>query len=355
MMRNRLFWVVVCICSLLVFFVCGCGEPKQETVKVAPEPIEPEVEIVEEEPAPPIIEPQEPPEPVESGANLVLRFSPGDITTYFVRTVDTQQVKWEGSVPENSNFKDGQNNNKVEMRFTQEIIGVDESGALAKITIKGLKYQSMVRNRKIVDYDSTNRATGNVMDFLIGRSYTITISPNGDVDVIDTSELLADLSEKSLRFRLGNNLIKPDVIKRRHGLLILPDVDQNPIEKDGQWSQTKTFSFGLMGTNAYERKYTLKDIQQEEGAKIGTVSMKAIPSAEIQTPNQAQGMAEMFDTQELYVGELKFDLDEGNVKEYVERLNIQWTAVMPTSNRQQEQPPVLKMGADRSYYLQKVD
>jgi hypothetical protein len=352
---KSIFRSIAYIFFFSIIFVSGCGETEPKAVTVTPELEKPAEEIVEAEVEVPN-EPQIHQQPVESGANLALRFSPGDINTYFVRTVDTQEVKWEGSVPKNSNFENGQNYNKVEMRFTQEIIGVGENGAaLAKITIKGLKYQSMVRNRKILDYDSTNRATGNAMDFLIGRSYKITISPNGNVDVIDTSKLLGDLSKKSLRFELGKNLIKPDVIKKRHGLLILPDAGQNPIEKGGQWSQTKTFSFGLMGSNAYERKYTLKDIQQKEGAKIGTVSMKAIPSAEIQTPSQAQGMAEMFDTQELYVGELNFDLDKGKVKDYVERLNIQWTAVMPTSNRQQGQPPVLKMSADRSYFLQKVN
>jgi len=365
MNSKRFRCLTICISLFLLIVISGCGREKPEPPTITlqaqkpvtePEPARPEAEIAEEVQQTESIAPQERAEPDESGANLALQFTTGDVTTYHVAITDTQEVKWEGSVPDNSKFKDGKNYNKVEMKFRQEIIDVNANGdALASITIEGLKYQSIVRDETIINYDSTNPRSIKVLNYLIGRSYTIKIHPNGNVDVVDTSKMLTGLRKSPLSVELGKDLMKQDNIQRRHGLLILPDADQNPIRNEEQWSQTNTYSFGLMGTSVYEREYTLKDIEEQDGVRVALVLMEGIPSAEIENPSRAVGMAQMFDTQEKYAGQLKFDLDNGNVEEYVERLNVQWVAIMPANNQDKKPPPVLKMIADRSYYLKKID
>jgi hypothetical protein len=358
MLSKALLSILACMCLFLFILTPGCGEPKPEAVKVAPEAEEPIVESIEVEAEAPA-EPEKPVQPAVSGANLFLTFAPGDVTTYQVKTTDTQEVKWEGTVPKGPNFEDGRNYNKTEITFTQKILDVDANGvATANIKIDKLKFHSIVRNRTTINFDSTKTAAGNLLANLIGKSYTISIAPNGEVVIIDTKKALTGFGGPSRAAKAAQELLNPNVIKRRHALLVLPDADQNPIQLEEQWSGTKTYSFGLMGSNAYERIYTLEDIEEKVDGKVAVVSMEAVPSTEFsegQTTGQAQGMSQMFDTQETYTGQLRFDLDNGRLEEYSEKLDVQWVAVMPLGNQQKGEPSVLKMSAARSYDLKKID
>jgi len=352
---KSLFCSTASICLFLIIFISGCGETEPKAVTVAPEPEMPAEEIVEAEVEVPV-EPQIQEQPVESGVNLSLKFSKRDLTTYEVKTIDIQEVKWEGSVPKNSTFKDGQNHKRILITFRQEILDVDENGvAKAKITIDKLEYRHVIKNETKINFDSTKDSTNKFLGNFVGRSYTISIAPNGEVEVVDTKKALLGLGGPSITAQAALSLLEPNAIKRRHSLLLLPDHNQNPLEPQEQWSQTKTYSFGLMGSNSYEKIYTLKDVVERDGDKLALVLMEAIPGSDAGESTQPSGMTDMFNSEETYVGRLRFDLGQGKVKDYSEKLAVQWVALMPASNKQQDEPAVLRMRAGRSYDLKKID
>ncbi len=75
--------------------------------------------------------------------SLALKFSPGQSATYRVISEAVRTVEWEGELPSEPKFGGGRRHNRLEMTFTQEIESVDEMGnAVARITVKGLKYRS---------------------------------------------------------------------------------------------------------------------------------------------------------------------------------------------------------------------
>ncbi|MHC4265284.1 MAG: hypothetical protein ACYSUK_05040 [Planctomycetota bacterium] len=352
MKLKRLFCFTARICLFFLFLISGCGEPEPEVVKLAPEPEKPLVETIEAEV---IAEPEILVPPAEPGVNLALQFTAGDVTTYEIETIDAQEVNWKGSVPRTSSFKNGRNYHKVQMTFTQKILSVDDNGiAKARITIDKLRDFSIVKNKTAINFDSSKKDEDSILSKLIGRSYTISITPAGKVSSINSKKARVGLTEFTYEAKVANDLLKPDAIKRRHALLRLPNTDLNPVQPQGQWSNTKTHSFGLMGSSAFERIYTLEDIEGNEDGKLAVASMEAIPSAEA-GEERPGGMSGMFDTQETYAGQLIFDSDNSKVKEYSEKLDVQWTAVMPAKNQQKGSPPVLKMSASRSYDLKKVD
>jgi hypothetical protein len=52
---------------------------------------------------------------------------------------------------------------------------------------------------------------------------------------------------------------------------------------------------------------------------------------------------------------LRFDLDNGKVSEYSEKLDVNWVSAMPQRDQQKGSPVILKMNASRSYELKKID
>src|SRR4030042_3659098 len=90
-------------------------------------------------------------------ATIELKFNPQDSTTYRIITEAERSIKWEGSVPDEPAFKGGRNHDSREITCAQEIQSVDDKGnAVAKITIKELKYSSMVKDSAVFEFDSSN-------------------------------------------------------------------------------------------------------------------------------------------------------------------------------------------------------
>ena len=114
----------------------------------------------------------------------------------------------------------------------------------------------------------------------------------------------------------------------------------------------------MMGSKAYEKIYTLKEIKDVDNHRIATAQMQAVPSAErakeLHEEQSASFFANMSDNKVTYTGELKLDLTNGKVEEYREKLISEWLIVDP--NPKEGQPPAaLKMGALRSYSIEKID
>jgi hypothetical protein len=367
--RGILFLTTI-VC--LLFLVMGCQPSGTEAeVQVKPEERTPPVatsprhggKIAEEVVKPEAEQPPQPSAKAEPAVELGLKFSQGDSATYKVTTEAQRKIKGEGALLEDSKFRGGTTSSKAEIIFTQQIQSVDAQGnAAAKITIDELKYLAKVKNNITNDFDSS-REKDQINPFykLIGQSYTIEITPAGEVSkIIDASRAQAAVSGNSHTRQIASMLLNSNAIKQRHTIPALPTADKNLLRAGDSWSNTKPFSFGMMGSKSYERIYTLKEIEQVDNHRTALVEMKAIPSAEMtEEMVQEQGMgifSKMFDNKEAYTGELKLDLNTGRVKEYSENLESEWIAVDPQAGPETDgEPARLRMTATRFYHIEKVD
>ncbi len=293
---------------------------------------------------------------------LALRFTPQDSTTYKVTTQKEKSVKLEGPQPI-PGFKGGHNLNRVEIIFTQQIQSIDDEGnAITKITIEGLKCSNIVKDNLVLDFDSTReKDQNNPLAKLIGQSYTIEISPAGDViEVIDTSRAQAAVIGSSPSHKTALTLLKPEAIKARHEIMALPITSENQLQTGDNWSSTTDFSFGIMGLKSYEKIHTLKKIKDRDNHQIAVIEMDGIPSLKTTEPldeeQATSDFSKMFDNTEIYTGELKLDLTAGKVEKYVEELQSEWIIVDPEAKQKRgSEPAALKMSATHFYRLEKID
>ena len=351
---SRLAAIVIC----LLLLTAGCAPVAEDIVKPEIEPEKEEPKVVVEK-----VKPEVKPEEEKPAVELVLKFAPEDSTTYKLTTQAQRGIKWEGPLLPEAAFKGGQTSSRIEITFTRQIQSTDDKGnAVAKITIEGLKYLSIIRDNPVLDFDSSRAKDRNSpLAKLIGQSYTIEITPAGRVSkVIDVSQAQAAVKGGSSAAKIALALLSPDAIKERHAIPAMPPADRNRLRAGDNWSGIKTFSFGLRGAKSYERIYTLKEVKDTGGRRIAIVEMKAVPTTEMAEQlhkEQAMGdFSKMFGNTETYTGELKLDLTAGKVEEYLERLESEWIAVEPSvGQKDDKEPAVLKMTATRLYHLEKTD
>ncbi|MBN1391819.1 MAG: hypothetical protein JW947_03340 [Sedimentisphaerales bacterium] len=330
---------ITLVCSLILS--AGCAQVGEETAKPQVKPVE-----------------QPPKAKTGEAAVIALKFSPNDVTTYKVITEAERSIKWEGSVPDDPAFKGGRNHDRTEMTFTQEIKSVDDAGnAVAKITFKELKMSSVVKDSAAFEFDSANPKDPNhPLAMLIGKSYTIKIAPTGEV-----IEVL-DIKDAETAARMGSvvpvkalRLLKPEVIKDRHATLVLPDTDKSRMHIGDSWSRKKTFSFGMMGAESYEKIYTPNKIKDSDNHRIAIIGMNSIPASGT-SKDQAAGLIKGADNIETYAGELELDLTAGKIRKYFEKLHEEWTTAFPGAEQgENAEPAILTMSSISSYSLEKID
>lgn len=336
------FAAIVAIYVLL--FAAGCGRPSGEAVETDVEPQKAAVaEVGVEEP--------------QQSVKLALRFVPGDSTTYKVAQETGKSVQWEGAAPGPKGFQGGHTDNKTEMTFLQQIESIEDTGnGIAKITIKALKYQTKIKDNVVLDFDSSRQEDLSApLGRLIGQSYTIEITPSGEVSkVIDANEAAEAVSAD----KTAAALLSVDAIKERHSISALPAPGQSQLQTGEGWSNIENVSFDMMGVKSYERIYTLNEIQDANGRRIAVAAMEGVPSVrDANEPQRAQAtdlFSRMFDNTEEYTGELRLDLTEGKVAEYREDLRVEWLIVDPNP-KQDEPPAALRMAATRFFAIQKID
>jgi hypothetical protein len=383
--------LAVSLCGVLVFSGCGpqersATEPSQSVV-AEPEKSEPaqaaETQAPEPEktPAEPAqtqaAEPEKPATsetaeqtqpkaekseqaPKPGAVGVAFNFSVGDVTRYKVTTEDEDSVEFKGKWPKEGDFENKRNNARVELDYTQRIESLDDDGnAVAKIAIDAVRASYVNRNLPAYDFDSRRETDKKkAMYRLLGKSYTIKLAPTGRfLEVVDASAAQAAVSGKTADEPRAAALVTNEAIEQRHGFLIAPDPGDNMLAAGDTWSTVRSFSFRMLGTKIYERIYTLKDIEEAEGHKIGVVEMKAIPSAEgaeaLHQQGQTPDISQMADNAENYYGEMRFDLTSGKVQEYVEKLVSNWT-ILDTSAEEAE-PPALVMAAVRVSRVDKLN
>ena len=295
-------------------------------------------------------------------ATLALKFTPDDVTTYKVTTERERGVIWEGPLTNKpKSFVGGHTGNKIEVTFTQQIQSVDDEGnAVAKITIKGLKYLAKVKDNIILDFDSSReKDRNNPLGKLIGQSYTIEITASGEVSkVIDVSGARTAVGGASANQRAAR-LLLAEVIKEQHSIPALSAVEKNQLRPGESWNDIKTFSFGPMGSKSYERIYELKEINNINGRRIAIVEMSVVPSSEkakeLHKEQLTGFFSKMFDTTETYTGELRLDLTAGKVEKYFEEFRSDWIAVDPMAPEKEKEPDMLRMSATRLYRIERID
>lgn len=389
--RNLCIIVSILVC--LTLSIEGCISIKKETIETkskpqaceketTTEPIKPlekaavlEVKLKEQpaleaEPQKETIEDVQKKEKIakiqeEPAVQLALKFVPGDTTTYKVLTEGQRSVKWEGQLAEKPEaFKGGHTGNKIEMTFTQKIQSADDqANAVAEITIKELKYSSIVRDNPILLFDSTkDKNPNNPLNKLIGQSYTIKITPSGQVlEVVDVTQAKAAIRGSTAANTIAMNLLSEKAITEQHSIPSLPPADKNKLSPGYTWSNTKSHSFDLMGSKTYEKIYTLKEIKKTDDKETAIVQLNAIPSSEMaEELHKEQSMgpfSKMFDTTETYTGSLQLDLTDGKVKEADEKLQVEWVAAeVPTGQDQENKEPiVLRMSVVRNWRIEKID
>jgi len=255
-------------------------------------------------------------------------------------------------------FKDSRSQNTIEMTFTQQVLNTDDKGnAVVEVTIKELKCLSIYRDKITLDFDSAReKDRDDPLGKLVGQSYTIEMTPSGRVSkVIDANDARDAVS--------GNKaaaLLSGDVIKERHTITALPATDKEKLRIGDNWSSVKIFPFPIIGSRAYERIYTLKQIKAIKGRKYAIIEMNAIPSAEmakqLHTEQETSSFSKLFDNTETYTGELKLDLTAGKVEKYFEELQSEWVILDPSAVlKDDEEANSVKMGAIRSYCIEKID
>lgn len=403
-MSKRTCLLIVTTVLWLLFFVAGCGGAAKQAPKIEAEPektvetkTEPE-KIVETQTEPEktvetktepekIVETKtepektvetktEPEKAVETKTEpetvaeqkptvkLALKFEPNDVSTYKVIMEAQKSVLWEGSAASKpSAFKGGNTSNRSEMTFIQEIKSIDDKGnALAAITVKELKYLATVRDSVVIDFDSSRQKDkDNPMNGLIGQTYSLEITPAGQVTtVIGTREVQTAIKGSSTTAKTAQGLLKGAIVKQRHSIPALPTIDKNELSKGDHWSALNTFDFGMLGSKSYERIYKLEDIEESDKGKLAVVTMTAVSSsenaAELHKEQSTGSLSRLFDNTEDYTGSFKLDLEAGEVVKYREKIEAEWLAVDPESaQKPDEKPAALRMKALRLYDIERVD
>ena len=283
-------------------------------------------------------------------------------TTYKVTTDRENGVLWQGP-PENKpkSFIGGHSGNKIEMTFTRQILSVDSKGnSIAKITIKELKYLSKLRDKIVLDFDSSSEQDpDNPLRKLIGQSYTIELNASGEVSkIVDVNDAKAALADNTISNARAAQLLTTEAITTQHSIPLPPVRSNKPIPGK-KWSNIKTFSFRMMGAKSFERIYEIIKISEVDGRQIAIAQMNAVPStakAKELYQQQSTGLfSSMFDNTETYTGMLSFDAATGQIEKYNEEFRSFWTAVDPLATKQEKEPDRFQMSATRIYRIERID
>jgi hypothetical protein len=362
---SKMFKLIMGLTVVLGVLGAGC-EQKQQADSASSPQAGPAIQGGQTAPTPSKeVQKVEAAKPKPGSVKIVLMPAVGQENSYKITNQMKRIIKWEGAVPSQDIPEESFSDDKIEMVFTRHIESRDaNSDAITRVTIDRLKYNSVVKNQTVLDFDSSTPAdANNPLAGLVGQSYTIAVEPNNYVSSI-TNLPRVNVLMKGLTTAdsIGKNILSSDAIRGIHSALLLPPPGNENLLPGAQWSQIKTFGFGMMGIKSYEKIYTLKDVQEVNGRKIAAISMNAIPSSEVEPKFSQQqgrgGSQSMFDTNEAFTGKGELDLTDGCIKNYSENLNTSWIAAIPSSGTKASdanQPTVLKMTAVYSYTLEKVE
>ncbi|MBC8378393.1 MAG: hypothetical protein H8E62_04385 [Planctomycetes bacterium] len=289
-------------------------------------------------------------------ADLSLKFPSDRVTAYKATAEVTKLFRFEQ--PNLDKLKEEQTKTLIEMDFTQTIQAVDADGnATAQITINDLKVEMINKNKSQLSFDSQKESDKDApLATLLGKSYTLQITPSGQVKTLDTKNAMAAVTS-AYEKKIVKSLLDPKEIAERHQIAALPKDLADELSVGDTWSKVVASPPGLLAPKSYEKTYTLTAID----AAVATVQMTAGESAvPAEGGSQAAGgmgmFAKMFDNQDDYTGTLKFDLETGEVLSSVETLISTYTAQeMPENGDPDKGPDILTMQFINRIQLEKLN
>jgi len=374
-------WVFWCALAIGLLVVSGCHEgvtPGTGTVAEAePGAVEAQpAEAVAEANVPnaePAVEPgaveavgdaeEHQAEAVGGPVELALRFSEGQRAVYKVTVEAEKRIEWVGPAENKpALFQGGRNASRIEITFEQRAENISPDGdALLKITLKALAYVGRMRDDIALEFDSSaEKDQDSPLALLIGQGYRIRMSPKGEVlEVLDVTEARDAVAGPSAAHQTAGKLLAESVIKNRHRVAALASLNAETVRPEQQWSNVKTFDFGMMGAKSYERQYRLAEVVKCKTGRVAVIDMEAIPSAvmaeQIHAQQTTNMFAGMFDNTGSYTGRVELDLDGGWLRTCREGLRTEWIVAQPFAGDGDAGPTALKMGAARSYHLERLD
>ncbi|MBL7214681.1 MAG: hypothetical protein ISS71_03270 [Phycisphaerae bacterium] len=293
-----------------------------------------------------------------SSADLSLKFSPDQTATY--KSVSDVIKDFRFEQPNLGKLREEQTKTTIEMTFTQTIQSVDADGnATAKITIDGLVVNIINKNENRFSFDSQKEESmKSPLAKLLGQSYTIQISPDGDVKVIDVKKALAAVPS-GYENKIAASLLNKENIIQRHQIQALPQEAASNLSVGSSWNTVVPSPPGLLAPKSYDKVYTLTGIKTSGGNNVATVNMAANETAEPAEGVSAGGMgmfAKMFDNEDTYTGSMSINLDTGTVLKAQEKLVSTYLAQeMPENGDPAKGPDTLTMQFTHRVELEKLD
>ena len=290
-------------------------------------------------------------------ACLGLKFTPDQTAAYKATTEVIKDFHFEQ--PSADKIKHEQTKTLIEMGFTQKIESVEADGtATATITIKDLKVDITNKNEPTFTFSSQDKKDKTApLAKLLGQSYTIELTPAGQVKVLDTKAALASVTS-GYEKKLVESILAAKSITQRHQVPALPQEKASGLSVESTWSQIVPSPPGLLAPKSYEKVYTLKEVDNH----IATIEMVASESSDSTAGNDkpaAGGMgmfAKMFDNKDDYTGVLKMNVATGEVLMSQETLVSSYLAEeMPKDGDPAKGPDVLTMRFTNRIHLEKLD
>ena len=293
-------------------------------------------------------------------ADIALRFIPDQTVTYKAASLLRKDYLFDQ--PSAGKKTEKSTEVAVEMTYDQRTVALDrQDNATADITIKGLKYRSENAGAVQVDFDSSKKVDpASALGKLIGQTYTIKVSPSGEVLQISDVGPARDAAKTGPDARFADDVLKDAAITRRHQILALPDQDKKTLKKGDQWSRITPSPKQTLIPKTYEKTYTVTDITAD--GTTATIQMNAAPTTKrpdagpSDEADKLEAFAGMFDSQDTYTGQLVIDLKSGKVKSYSEKLISRYTAAqVPKDDEAAKQPDVLELGYTEESSIDAVD
>lgn len=317
---------VISILIILILSLVGCGPRKSVTPKGV----------------------STPPKAGSAGVVLQLKLSNGQIDTYKSIMENERSVDFSGEITQDKQFKSAKTGIRAEIIFQQQIENVDSAGnASIKVTMKSLKYLSTNKDVITLDYDSSKpEQQSNPMTKLIGQSYTIMMSPRGEVTGFSD---LVQIKQAAGSNPAAVQLISENIIRERHQIPAIIDSNSRLLKVGDKWSVNRTLEFGILGATTIEKIYTFKAIEQNKGRKTAVVEVAAVPA----TIQEGQPNPGKFESNNSYSGSLVLDMDSGKVEKYNEKMTSDWLTADDKST--QGEPSTIKLGTMKSNSLERLE
>ena len=286
-MFNKFSRVMLILVVSACFIISGCGEDKKVEKTCSTEPSEKAVKAA------------------SATKDIELNFVEGQVDTYKSFTSSIKRIDYiSPSKGEESKKKTEIIRSSV---FDQKVESVTGGLAICKITLKEITVSSKQASGEDMVFDSTDpQCKDDSMMSMIGQSYTISISKNGEIKLVDNAE-----AKRAGKDHIAKSLVDETVILMRHKSIQLPASDAKTIPVEGSWKDVVAAPKGSFQPTKNEKIYTLNSVKEIDGKEIANIEISSIPSSE---PVSGQNfLMKSFDSKDGYTGMVQMDLTNGKI------------------------------------------